>query len=174
MAKSEVEELTKRTVQKGGLLVKLYFDMQSENRDDLQPLMTELLNNNLMKAPGVVYCYGAIDEPIKMENMFSTNATVVMLFKDINSLIKTVFKYPPAGVEIMKPESEYNMKMSELQSILIDIAQTAVDYSQYIMERVLTKEDFEKVKKDLKNREELGKKLLEKRHGEHGADGQQS
>lgn len=69
MAKSEVEELTKKTVQRGGMLVKLYFDMQSENKDDLQPLMTELINNNLMKAPGVVYCYGSVEEPIKMENM---------------------------------------------------------------------------------------------------------
>lgn len=170
MAKSEVEELTKKTVQKGGLLVKLYFDMQSENKGDLQPLMTDLLNNNLMKAPGVVYCYGAIEEPIKMENMFSTSATVVMLLKDIGSLIKTVFRYPPAGVEIMKPEAEYNIKMSDLQAVLIDVAQTAVDYSQYIMERVLTKEDFERVKKDLKNREELGKRLLEKKHGEKGTE----
>lgn len=168
MAKSEVEELTRKTVQRGGMLVKLYFDMQSEKKEDLQPLMTELINNNLMKAQGVVYCYGSVEEPIKMENMYSTSATVVILFKDINSLIKTVFKYPPAGVEIIKPEGEYNIKMSELQSVLIDLAQTAVDYSQYIMERVLTKDDFEKVKKDLRHREELGKRLLEKRREEQG------
>ncbi|MDE1822746.1 MAG: hypothetical protein KGI00_00565 [Candidatus Micrarchaeota archaeon] len=169
MAKSEVEELTKKTVQKGGMLVKLYFDMQSENKDDLQPLMTELINNNLMKAPGAVYCYGSVEEPIRMDNMYSTSATVVILFKDLNSLIKAVFKYPPAGVEIIKPEGEYNIKMSELQSVLIDIAQTAVDYSQYIMERVLTKDDLEKVKKDLKHREELGKRLLEKKGGKQSA-----
>lgn len=52
MAKSEVEEVTQKTVARGGILAKLYFDMQSEKPEDLQPLMADLINNRLLKSPG--------------------------------------------------------------------------------------------------------------------------
>jgi hypothetical protein len=165
MAKSEIDELTDETVGKGGILAKLYFDMESEKKEDLQPIMTDLINNRLLKAVGVVYCVGVIEEPIKMDKTYSTSATVTRLFKDIGSLINVSFNFAPAGLEILKPKGEIKIKSNELQSILLDLAQISVNYSQYILSRVLSKEDYEKVMNDMKNREELGKKVMGKKEG---------
>ncbi len=87
---------------------------------------------------------------------------VTTLFKDLGALIGVAFNFIPAGVEIIKPEKELVLKSSELQSIILDIAQISIGYMQYIISRSLTKEDLEKVQADLKAREELGKKLLGK------------
>lgn len=163
MAKpNEVEEVTERTVRNGGILTKLYFDMQSEKPDDLQPLMTDLISNNLLKSPGVVYCFGAIDEPIKLEKTYSTNAIVTLLTVDLGALMNIVFNFAPAGVEIIKPDREYLMKTSVLQSILLNLSQVSADYSEYILSKVLGKEELEKVMDDLKRREALGKRLMKK------------
>ncbi len=114
MAKSDVNEVTAKAIKSGGLLTKLYFDMQSEKKDELQPLMTDLINNRLMKAPGVIYCFGAIDEPIELNELFTTNAVVTVLFKDVGALINVVFNFAPIGIEILKPEHEYTVKISDL------------------------------------------------------------
>jgi len=169
LKKEGVEEVTKNAIENGGILAKVYFDMQSEKEEDLQPLMTELVNNNILKAKGVIYCFGSIDEPIKIEgNLYSTNATLTILFKDLGALINVAFNYSPAGVEILKPENEYVLKTSTLQSIALDISQIALNYSQYILNKVLSKEDLEKLKVNLDQREKLGRKLLEdaKKKGE--------
>ena len=67
MAKNELEEVTHKALKSGGLLTKLYFDMQSKEKSELQPIMTDLVNNRLLKSPGVIYCAGSIDEPILLE-----------------------------------------------------------------------------------------------------------
>ncbi len=163
MKKESVEEVTKRVLESGGILAKLYFDMQSEKPDDLQPLMAEMVNEKILKTPGVVYCYGSIDEPIKLDDStYSTSAVLTILFKDFAALINVAFNYTPAGVEILKPEKEYLLKTSEMQSIALDVAQISVNYAQYILSKVLSKEDFEKIKESLERREKLGKELLEK------------
>ncbi|MGC8699682.1 MAG: hypothetical protein ACP5HW_02450 [Candidatus Micrarchaeia archaeon] len=163
MKKNEMEEVTKRVLEEGGILAKLYFDMQSEKPDDLQPLMTEMINNNILKLNGVVYCYGSIDEPIKVdEATYSTSAALTILFKDFGALINLSFNYAPAGIEILKPEKEYILKTSQMQSIVLDIAQISLSYSQYILSKVLSKEDYEKIKESMERREKLGRELLER------------
>ncbi|MGB9732403.1 MAG: hypothetical protein ACP5P2_00800 [Candidatus Micrarchaeia archaeon] len=163
MKKESVEEVTKRAIENGGILARLYFDMQSEKPDDLQPLMAEMVNNKILKTPGVIYCYGSIDEPIKVdEATYSTSAVLTILFKDFAALINVAFNYAPAGVEILKPEKEYVLRTSEMQSIVLDVAQISVNYSQYILSKVLSKEDFEKIKESLERREKLGRELLDK------------
>ena len=52
MAKSDVEKVTEEKVAKGGVLVRMYFDMQHEEKDKLQPLLVDLINERLMKEPG--------------------------------------------------------------------------------------------------------------------------
>ena len=87
MAKSEMEEVTRKAIENGGILAKEYFDMHSEKADDLQPLMTDLISNRLLKFPGVIYCAGEIDEPIKVEELYATNAVVTILVKDLWTLL---------------------------------------------------------------------------------------
>lgn len=169
MSKTEVEELTEKTVAKGGVLAKMYFDMQSETGEDLTPLMTDLINNRLLKTVGVLYCVGAIDAPIKLEKegIYSSSAIVEALFKDIGSLINVAFNFAPAGVEILKPTKEYHIKIGDLQSLMLDISNISVNYSHYILSKVLGPEELAKVERDIKSRAELGKSLLDKK-GEKG------
>ncbi|MDE1855937.1 MAG: hypothetical protein KGH49_01745 [Candidatus Micrarchaeota archaeon] len=158
----EVTKMTREAVEKGGILAKLYFDMQSEKQEDLQPLMTDLISNRLLKTPGVLYCFGEVAEPIKVEEHYTTNAVVTALFKDVAAIVNVAFNYAPAGVEILKPEKEIVIRTHEMQAMLSDISQVAMQYSQFILQRVLSKEDYEKAMSDLRNREELGKKLIDK------------
>jgi hypothetical protein len=158
-----MEEVTHKALAKGGLLAKIYFDMQSEKPDDLQPLMADLINNRLLKSPGVIYCFGAIDEPIKTDATYSTSAIVTVLFKDLWSLVNVSFAFTPAGIEILKPEREYVLKSGDLQALALNVASVSLDYSNFILSRALKKEDYDKLKDDMKHREELGKKLIERK-----------
>ncbi len=163
MAKSELEKVTDESIAKGGILAKLYFDMQSEEKDKLQPILVDLINERLLKEPGVIYCYGAIEEPLKKDKYFITSAAVNVMFNGIKSLLVTSFKYSPAGIEILKPQKDIHINIWDLQSLLLDISQLSADYSKYIFEKVLRPEDLEVIKRQMQNREELGKKLLEKK-----------
>jgi hypothetical protein len=167
MAKSEIDEVTAKVLAKGGVLVKFYFDMHSKEESGLQPVMADLINNRLMKTAGMVYCYGSIDEPIKSEDMFSTTAIVTALVDTLENLVQIVFTFAPAAVEVVKPTGDYVVKQSQLQSLLVSMASISMNYSQYILSNTLSKEDLEKVKGDIKSREELGRKIMDKLKGEH-------
>lgn len=163
MTKNDVETVTKEKIAAGGVLVRLYFDMRSEDKEKLQPTLLHLVNERLMKEKGVVYCYGAIEEPIKRESIFITSATVTVLFDSFYPLINIAFNYAPAGVEILQPAKDLTLKVGDLQSMLMDLSDISIKYSKYILERVMKKEDIELIEKDLKNREDLGKRMLEKK-----------
>ncbi len=163
--KKEFEEITHQTIEKGGILVKLYFDMESDKQEDLQPLMVDLVNNRLLKAPGVVYCYGTIDEPLKVKESFSTSAEVTALFNSLWPLVNVMFNFTPAAVEVLRPAKDYMLKQVELQALLLNVAQISMEYNNYVLSRVLKPEDFEKIKEQTQRREELGKKLMEKKDG---------
>ncbi len=163
--KKELEELTHITVEKGGLLVKLYFDMESEREEELQPLMVDLINNRLLKSPGVVYCSGAIDQPLKVKDTFSTSAEVTALFDSLWPLVNVMFNFSPAAVEVLRPSKDYLLKQTELQALLLNVAQISMEYNNYVLSRVLKPEDMEKIKEQTARREELGRKLMEKKDG---------
>jgi hypothetical protein len=165
MAKSEVERVTEEKIAKGGVLTKLYFDMQQEDKAKLQPLMLELINEHLLKENGVVYCYGAIEEPLEREGVFITSAEVTMLFDSFKPLIHVAFFYSPAGIEILKPKT-MALGANELQSMLMDLSQISLDYSKYTLEHVLKPEDMERIEQQFRNRLELGKRIMEKKGGE--------
>ena len=171
MAKTDVDRVTDEKVAKGGVLVRFYFDMQHKEKDKLQPLMVDLINERLLKEKGVVYCFGAIEEPIERKGIFITSATVTVLFETFVPLVSVAFKYSPAGIEILKPSNEMKFRVSELQSILMDLSQISLDYSKYMLERVMKPEDIQSVEQQLANRFELGKKLIEKK--EENKDGKQ-
>jgi hypothetical protein len=166
MAKSDVDRVTEEKIASGGVLVKLYFDMQDTDKDKLQPLLVDLINEHLMKERGVVYCYGAVEEPLERKGVYITSAIVTVLFDSFFPLVNIAFNYSPAGIEILKPINEMSFKMYDLQSMLMDISQISIDYSKYVMEKVMKPEDLEKFRAQLENRSEIGKKLLEKKDDE--------
>ncbi len=163
MAKSDVEILTEEKISKGGVLAKLYFDMQHKEGDKLQPLLVELINEHLLKEKGVIYCYGAIEEPMEQGGISITSAALTMLFESFMPLVNVAFNYAPAGIEILKPNKEMTFKISDLQSLLMDLSQVSVNYSKYIAEHVLKPEDMVGVDEMLTRRLALGKKLIEKK-----------
>lgn len=160
MAKNDVEQVTEEKLAKGGVLVKLYFDMQEKDKDKLQSLLVDLINQRLLKEPGVVYCYGAIDEPLERDGTYITSAIVTALFDNFMPLIGVAFNYAPAGIEILKPEKEMHFRIGDLQSMLMDVSQISVNYSKFILERIMKPEDLENIKKQLDNRAETGKKII--------------
>lgn len=170
MAKSDVDRVTDEKVAKGGVLAKLYFDMQHKDSSRLQPIMVELINEHLLKEKGVVYCYGAIEEPMEKDGIFITSASVTMLFESFFPLVNIAFNYSPAGIEILRPNKEMTFKASELQSMLMDLSQISLNYSKYMLERILKPEDLADITQQLGNRAELGKRLLEKK-GEEKKEG---
>lgn len=161
MAKSDVDKLNDEKIAKGGVLVKLYFDMQHHEKEKLQPMMVDLINERLMKERGVVYCVGAVEEPLEKDGIFITSAAVTVLFDKFIPLLNVAFNYAPAGVEILRPLNEMTFKTYELQSMLMDLSQISLDYSKYILEKVMKPEDLEKIKDQMNRRHEAGKKLLE-------------
>jgi hypothetical protein len=163
MAKSDVDKVTEEKIAKGGVLVKLYFDMQHKDRSQLQPILVELINEHLMKEKGVVYCYGAIEEPLQKGEMFITSASVTMLFDSFFPLVGIAFSYSPAGIELLKPNTTMTFRASELQSMLMDLSQISINYSKYVLEHVMKPEDLANINQQLNNRAELGKKLIEKK-----------
>ncbi len=163
MAKDDVEETTQRAIQKGGLLVKLYFDIHTSEHADLQAVMTDLVNNRLLKAPGVVYCFGSVDEQIKTHDMYTTSAVVTTLVDSLENMLNVIFTFAPVAVEVLRPEGEYRIKQIDVQNALITLSSISVNYSEYILKRIMSPEDYERVKGDLKAREELGKKIIGKK-----------
>ena len=163
MPKNDVDKITDETIAKGGILVKLYFDMRHTEREKLQPLMTDLINERLMKETGLVYCYGAIEEPLEREGVFITSGVVTVLFKSFMPLVGISFRYAPAGIEIIRPTKEIAFKPTELQGMLMDIADVSINYSKYLLEKVLGPDEKEAMAVHLNDRAELGKKLLENR-----------
>ncbi len=160
--KSEVDLVTDEKVRNGGILVRFYFDVQDKDREKLQPLLIDLINNRLLKEKGVVYCYGKIDEPIERDGVFLTSAIVTALFDSLSPLFGVIFAYAPAGIEVLKPEHEFNLKVHELQSLLVDMSGVSINYSRYILEKVLSPQDVAEIKKQIENRIEVGKKAMGK------------
>jgi hypothetical protein len=163
MAKSDVDRVTEEKIARGGVLARLYFDMQDRDRERLQPILAELINDRLMKERGVVYCYGSIEEPLERNGMYITSAIVTLLFDSFMPLVNIAFNYAPAGIELLRPTSEMSFKMNELQSMLMDLSQISLNYSKYVLEKVLKPEDIENIRQQINTRESIGKKLLEKK-----------
>jgi hypothetical protein len=166
MARSELDTVTEDSIQKGGVLVKLYFDMQDKEKDRLQPFLVNLINEHLLKEKGVIYCYGSIDEPIEIKGLYSTNAVVTLLAESLIPLIGIAFNYAPAGIEVLRPEKGLLLKANDMQAILIDLSQISINYSKYVLEKVLKPEDLEKINLDMENRTRVGKSIMGKSDGD--------
>ncbi len=166
MTKDELVQVTENAIRNNGLLARLYFDIQDKDKEKLQPLLVDLLNNRLLKEKGVIYGYGKINEPIESGDLFVTSATITLLFDSLGTAVNIMLNYAPVAVEVLKPENEMHIKMAEVQSILIDLSNVSVAYSRYILEKVLTADDKAVILKEMKNRTELGKQLIESKSKE--------
>ncbi|NYZ79509.1 hypothetical protein H0N99_05165 [Candidatus Micrarchaeota archaeon] len=159
MSKS-VEEVNDEIVGKGGLLTIIYFDIHGNSAEIIQNSMVEMVGR-LTHELGVVYATGEIEEPIEYEGMHSTCAEVKLLVRDLNSLINVCFRYGPIGIDLLRPE-EVKLSLPQLHDILLNISQTSQEYSQFMYDKIMTPEDKVNFNKQLINRAELAKKIIEK------------
>lgn len=157
----DVEKLTKDTINKGGMLCMLYFDLHSDNKDKLQQLATGFVDS-ILKQDGVVTAYGEIEEPIEKEDTFSTTIEVKILTKDFLSLMAVCSVFNPLTVEILRP-NEVKLSIDKAHDLLMNVSTNWFNIKKYITERVSSKEEVESFRKYIENRLEVGKRILEEK-----------
>ncbi len=158
---SEVDKVNERTIKDGGVLALLYFDVHGKSVDSVQQIGVGFIQK-LTGETGVVYARGEIDEPIEEEKRFSTSIEVKILAKSFSSLCAICATYSPFYIEILEPTS-LNLSLDKAHDVLMLFSTVTHQYKKFILERTSTREELELYKKDLQNKEELGKKLLEKK-----------
>ncbi len=158
---TDIEKLTKDTINKGGVLAMLYFDLHNKDKDDLQALATSFVDN-ILKQEGVVTAYGEIEEPLEQEGIFSTSIEVKLLAKDFLSLLNVCSVFNPLTVEILRP-NDIKLTLDKAHELLMSVSANWFNIKRYITEKVSSKEDVAHFKKYLENRLEVGKRMLEKK-----------
>ncbi|MEW6748239.1 MAG: hypothetical protein AB1295_00845 [Candidatus Micrarchaeota archaeon] len=158
----DVEKLTKKTVDDGGVLAMLYFDVHAKSEDLVKEIATGFVNT-LIQKQGVVYALGEIDAPAgggEGKN-WSTSISVKILAKDFAVLAGICMAHSPYTVEILRPD-EVRLPLSVAHELLSVMAATTAEYKRYILTKVSTPEEVLQLQENLKKRAEMGKKLLKK------------
>ena len=158
---NDVDKVTNKTIQEGGVLSLLYFDIHTKSSEKAQELGAGFVQQ-LLKEPGVVYAVGEIDEPIKDEDLFSTYVQVKILVKSFSNLVNLCAIHSPFNIEILKP-NEIILPINQVHDTLMNISTITADYKKYILEKVTTPEEMERYQKILLQKAELGKKLLDEK-----------
>jgi hypothetical protein len=160
---SEVDKVTEKAVNEGGILALLYFDIHGSDKDTLVQLATGFVQK-VLKEKGVIFAKGEIDEPMESEGLFSTSLELKVLTKDVVSMAEICSNFCPFSLEVLEPQ-DFRMPVADMQDLLMFISSNSHDYKKYILQKVSPKEQQEAYKRNLRNRTEIGKRLLEKKKG---------
>ncbi|MBD3209766.1 hypothetical protein GF318_00095 [Candidatus Micrarchaeota archaeon] len=162
----DVEKLTRKTVENGGVLAMLYFDIHAKSKDAVKELGTGFINSVIQK-PGVVFAYGEIEDPVGGEEgkNWSSSISLKVLSKDFLTLGNLCMAHSPFSVEILRPDS-INLQLSEAHELLGTMAATTTEYKKYILTKLAKPGEVSSVEETLKRRAMMGKKILEKKKGE--------
>ena len=155
----DVDKLTKETISRGGILAVLYFDMSAKSKDGLQQLGAALVQK-ILETPGVVYAMGEIEEPIENEGLFSCPVEVKVLTKSLASLAKICGNHAPFSVELKRPD-EIKLTVDQAHDLLMGISLNNYELKKLILEKVYKGEELLQFRKEVQNRMELSKKILE-------------
>ena len=153
-----VQELTDETIRQGGVLAMLYFDVHGASGEEVRNKMVEFVSR-ISKEPGVLTCYGEVKEPIENQELYSTSAEVKVLTKDYATLVNLGGLYGPISAEVLRPES-IKLSMPDAAAIVTTVSATSHQFSTFILNKLLSKEDREKFEKTMKAREEIGQRLV--------------
>ncbi|RLG19307.1 hypothetical protein DRN67_03010 [Candidatus Micrarchaeota archaeon] len=161
--KKTLEQLTKETVEQGGVFAVLYFDMHAKEEENLKNIATDFVGR-ITKEPGVLYAQGEIEAPTKgSDEVYSTNAQVYVLTQTLTHLAGICMRFGPIGVELLKPEDRLTLSLGEVHDLLLLISQNSFEFSRFVMSRVAKKEDWENFIKAAEKRAEMGKRLRERK-----------
>lgn len=158
---SEVDKVTEKAVGEGGILALLYFDLHGQDKEALVQLAAGFVQK-MLGEEGVIFAKGEIDEPMESEGLFSTSLEVKILMKDVTSMAELCASYCPFSLEVLEPQ-EFRIPISHMQDLLMFVASNSHDYKKYIFEKVSPGEQKEAFRKNLRSREEIGKRLIEKK-----------
>ena len=163
---TDIDKLTKDTIAKGGVLAMLYFDLHGTSKETLQALGAGFVDK-VLKEHGVVYALGEISDPIEQEKLFSTSFQVKLLTKSFADLTRLCASYSPFSVEILRPD-KLELSVEQAHELLVQLSNATYEYKKYILERVAKPEEAERYKQSLKNKIEVGKKILEMKDNRGG------
>jgi hypothetical protein len=152
-SENDVESLISQTTQRGAVLAVLYFDSYGVEKTAVQNALADV-TQKITKEPGVVYCKGLVKEPIEKNGEFSTYSELRILTNNFNTLVNITLKYAPASVEIEKP-GKISLTLEEAHASLLDISQTIQNYTNFIMQHVMSGEEKKKYNDDIKKRNEF-------------------
>ncbi len=155
---SEVDKKIKDTVENGGTLALLYFDIHAKEKDNLVALSKAFVKEIINKE-GVVLALGEIEEPVPPEKEgmnWSTYVTVKVLTKDFKTLSALCLSHSPFNVEILKPD-EIKLTLPEAHELLAMLSAVTADYKRYILTKLATPEELTKLQENLKRRAEMEK-----------------
>jgi hypothetical protein len=159
---SDVEKLTKDTINSGGVLAMLYFDLHARTKELVQELGVGFVNT-LIQKEGVVFALGEIDEPKDggEGKNWSGTVEVKILTKDFATLASIAMAHSPYSVEIMRPD-EIRLPLSAAHDLLGIMAATTAEYKKYILLKLSKPEEILQLQENLKKRAEMGKKIMDK------------
>jgi hypothetical protein len=100
-----------------------------------------------------------------MEGVYSTSATITILVENFRSSINIAFRYAPAGVELIRPTKDVNLRPIEIQGALMDISLVSESYSKFIVQNAMTEEGMRHLSDDISNRIKRGTEMIN-RNGE--------
>lgn len=158
---NQVDKVTEKAVQEGGVLALLYFDLHGTDKETLVNLGTGLVQK-ILKEKGVIFARGEIDEPMENEGLFSTSIELKVLTEDVVSLAEMCANFSPFSLEILEPQ-EFRLPVSHMQDLFMFVSSNAHDYKKYILQKLSTPEKAAEYAKTLHHRAELGKKMREKK-----------
>lgn len=157
---NDVEKLTKDTVNDGGVLAMLYFDIHAKSKELVQELGTGFING-LIQKEGVVFALGEIDEPVDNGEgkNWSSSITVKILTKNFLTLGAICMAHSPFTVEIVRPD-DIKLPLNQAHELLGVMSATTAEYKRYILTKLAKPEEKAQIEKNLKMRAEMGKKIL--------------
>jgi hypothetical protein len=162
LSERELDSLSEEASKHGAVLAALHFDAQGKDEQAVRDALVDLVSR-LSKENGVLYCKGAIEETIKLDDgMYSSYVEVKVLVENFSHLLAISLRFGPVSAEILKP-SRISLELEDAHALLLEASQTAQDYARYMLERVMSPEEKAKFQARMKARAEMGKKLKEGR-----------
>lgn len=166
----DLKALIEETTRHGAIHAMMYFDAHGRDADAVKGSLVEFVSV-LTGEKGVLYCKGEVLEPFKRtlpmadenatpEEGYSTSAQVEVLAESFNKMVDICLRFGPVGVDVMDPQ-QIRLSLEEAHALLLDASQYSQDYTAYILKNVLKGEELEKMQARLKERAEIGKKLLD-------------
>ncbi len=165
----DITKLTNKTIDEGGVLALLYFDIHGNSKEAVQEVGTAFIQQ-ILEREGVVYALGEIEEPVESiekenkDGKYSTHIEVKILTKNFYYLTVICAINSPFNIEILRPD-RINMDVAQAHELLATISTTTAEYKSHIIRKLSTPEDADRYTEYMKKRAEMGRAILEKKDG---------